>query len=321
MSKEAISGASEQEIETNVLLGRRREDQKEFSMEFERVGLKFIRDKIDPDDKEIFMATFDELVGLGCLPEILASTLYCFCKSHLRSGCWFPPYGVPVSFPSSKEIGKYRNKLKNAVEVIQRLDDCDMFAFASSPPEGKKQVLDVLRWYITSLPMRCAPRKDIIESYAPIPCCMYAKVATGQFQFPLVYQLLKCFGYKPDPKRQTLTKDWPRGTPLHDDSMERNYRNFEKAHPVFCDLLEADLRGDHVGERERQSTERDHWVGERGFSGELFDELRSNRFNWNTVFPHSKPDTHQSKATFPGGNEPDILGIFSKKLSKTKRKT
>jgi hypothetical protein len=52
-------------------------------MELNRVGLKFAQDKVDPDDHERFTTAFDELVRLGCLPETLASTLYCFCMSYV----------------------------------------------------------------------------------------------------------------------------------------------------------------------------------------------------------------------------------------------
>jgi hypothetical protein len=65
----------------------------------------------------------------------------------------------------------------------------------------------VLRWYIDSLPIWWVPRKDIVRSYAPIACCMYAKMATRKVQFPQATQLLECFGYKSDPNRQKRTKD------------------------------------------------------------------------------------------------------------------
>src|SRR5580704_10185465 len=41
---------------------------REFLIECERVGLKFMRDLIDPDDQEGFTKAFDDLVALGCRP-------------------------------------------------------------------------------------------------------------------------------------------------------------------------------------------------------------------------------------------------------------
>ena len=323
--------------EAKFLNDRRRENQKEFSMEFERVGLKFLRDKIDPRDQKKFISSFDKLVALGCLPETLASSLYCFCKSYRKSGYLFPPYAVPASFPTRKEVKKFRSSLEDAVEVIQRLDGSDLLALWDyrKPPEGRNQVLWVLHWYISLLPTQSSPRrstdildlsyprKDIIESYAPIPCCMYAKVATGEFRFALVSRLLECFGYKPDPKRQTQTKDISRGgyNP-HDSSLERNYRNFVQAHPKFCNRLETDLKRNHKDEEERRNAEYDEWVGEKGFAPSDFDELRLNRFDWTSLFslPQPKPDAPPGRATGLKGDMPKTVDANepSKKLKTAK---
>jgi hypothetical protein len=128
---------------------------------------------------------------------------------------------------------------------------------------------------------------------------MYAKEATGEFQFRLVYRLLECFGYKPDPKRQTQTKDRPRGGyHPHDDSLERNYRNFVQAHPMFCSQLNADLKLGHEGEGDRRFAEYDKWVGEKGLAPAVFEELRLNPFKWDDVFSPPRPsqDAHPGVA-------------------------
>jgi len=290
MSKKAISKELEQEVAASILLGRRRLDLEEFSMEFRRVGLKFVRDKVDPDDQERFTVAFDELVGLGCLPETLASTLYCFCKSHLQFGWSCPPHRMAVSFPPEKEVEKYRDSLQSAFEGIKRLENYGAMEVLAKhakcdPPQERRGVLNVLDWYIQLLPLWWVPRKDIVQSSAPIACCMYPQVATGQFRFPQVAELLESLGYRPDPKRQKRTMDRRRGEDNCYQSLERNFRNFKEAHPTFCDQLEADLRGDHAREKKRRRDEYDHWVCEEELAVEIFRELRMNRFDWKTVFP------------------------------------
>lgn len=290
MPKKALWKTVEQEVASAFLLGRRRYDTSEFFMEFGRAGLKFACDKIDPDDQEQFTMAFDDLVELGCLPKTLASTLYCFCKSSSQLGLSFPPLMQAFPFPPNKEIRNYRDTLCSAVRIIQQLDDyCVMEILAkhakcSDPPPGRKELVRVLRWYIDSLPTWWVPRKDIVQSYAPIACCMYAKIATRKFQFPQATQLLECFGYKSDPKRQKRTKDRsPGGFSPSDKSLERNYRNFKNRYPLFCECLEADLRADHERERNRASEEFDRWDDE-GLPVELLDKLRPNNFDWKTVF-------------------------------------
>ena len=291
MSKKGISKALEQDVAASFLLGNRRYDHREFLIELNRVGLKFVNDKVSPKNHERFTTAFDELAKLGCLPETLASTLYCFCKSYAVYGPSFPPYGLSISFPPDEAIRKFRESLKSTSEGIRRVDDYGIMevlarhANCSDPPEGRKQVLTVLRWYIDSLPLWWAPRKDILQSSAPIACCVYPKIATGEFRFPQVAILLECLGYRPDPKRQTKSRYRPRGYNSCDQSLERNYRNFRKAYPIFCDQLQVDLKSDHEEEENRRLEQFDSWIVEKDLPRSVFDQLRPNQFDWKTIFP------------------------------------
>ena len=292
MSKKAILKALEQDVAASFLLGTRRYDHREFLMELNRVGLKFVRDKVDPgDDQQRFTTAFDKLVGLGCLPKTLASTLYCFCKSYApREWTSIPPYGVGISFPPDKAIRKVREGLKSAFGGIRLVDGYGIMEVlarhsrCSDPPEGRKQVLAVLRWYIDSLPLWWVPRKDIVQSSAPIACCVYPKIATGEFRFAQVAKLLECLGYNPDPKRQTKSKEPKDVSDLCDASLERNFRNFRNAYPVFCDQLQADLKSDHELEENRRVEEFDYWVVEKDIPLSVFDQLRPNQIDWKIVF-------------------------------------
>lgn len=293
MSQREISKALEQEVAAGFLMCRKRYDHREFLMELRRVGLKFVRDKVDPDDQERFTNAFDELVGFGCLPETLASTLYIFCKSYVVRKLTVPPYGEAVAFPPDEEIKKIQANLQSAVEAIQRIDDYGILevlarhAKCSDPPDERKQVLDVLRWYIELLPTWWAPRKDIVLSSAPIACSCYVKIATGKFRFSEVGVLLQCLGYRPDLKRQMRSRDIPDESDPCDQSLERNFRNFRNAYPIFCDQLQADLKSDHEKEENRRIEEFDYWVVEKGIPLSVFDQPRPNRFDWKMVFPKS----------------------------------
>ena len=114
MSKKGISKALEQEVAASFLLGTRRYDHREFLMELNRVGLKFIKDKVDSKNHKRFTAAFDKLVGLGCLPETLAGTLYCFCKSYVVRNPRIPPYGLGISFPPDRSDQKVSGELERA---------------------------------------------------------------------------------------------------------------------------------------------------------------------------------------------------------------
>jgi hypothetical protein len=299
MSKKGISRALEQEVAASILLGTRRYDHREFVMELNRVGLKFVKDKVARRDRKCFSITFDELVGLGCLPETLASTLYCFCKSYALYGPSSPPYGQGIYFPPDEEIRKLRDCLQSASKGIRRVDDYGIPEILAKhgkcidPPEGRKHVLAVLRWYIDSLPFWWVPRKDIVQSSAPVACCLYPKIATGEFRFTQVAKLLECLDYRPDPRRQEKSGYRPDIADLSDLSLERNFRNFRKAYPMFCDQLQADLIGDHQKEEDRRKQEFDNWIVEKGIPSSVVDKLRGNKFDWKFVF--SRPEQKQRR--------------------------
>jgi hypothetical protein len=298
MSKKGISKALEQRVAASFLLGERRYDHREFLMELNRVGLKFAQDKVDPDDHERFTAAFDELVGLGCLPETLASTLYSFCKSYVAREPTSVPHGLVISFPPTEKIRKIRKSLQSAFEGIRCVDGYGILEILArhgkciDPPQGRKQVLSVLRWYIDSLSFWWAPRKDTLRSSAPIACCIYPKIATGEFRFPQVAVLQECLGYRPDPKRQTKSKYRPDGYDSCGRSLERNFGNFRKAYPIFCDQLQADLESNHENERDKEENRReeefDNWIEEQGIPSSVVDKLRPNKFDWKVVFPRPK---------------------------------
>jgi hypothetical protein len=147
-------------------------------------------------------------------------------------------------------------------------------------------VLAVLRWYIDSLPFWWVPRKDIVQSSAPIACCIYPKITTGEFRFAQVANLLECLGYRPDPQRQKKPGYRPDESDLCDKSLERNYGNFRNTYPIFCDQLEADLKSDHESEENRRVEESDYWIVERDIPSSVFEKLRPNQFDWKFLFPH-----------------------------------
>ncbi len=273
MAKKAVSKELEQEVARSFLIGIRLRDQQKFLIEFGRVGLKFIRDRIDSDDQEQFATAFDELVQLGCLPKTLASTLYCYHSYRVNGHI----------LPTNKAIKNIENTLRTAIKGIGWLDFCNVMevlarhAQSGDPPQGRQNIEELLDWYIHSLSIWWRPRKDIIDSYAPVACCMYSKIATGKFQFSLVADLLECFGYKPDPKRQKHATGRSSGYTPCDDSLERNFRNFKTKYPMFCACLEAELIGDH-----------DLEVDDLPMTT-LDKMLRPNDFDWKVQFREPSP--------------------------------
>lgn len=249
---------------------------REFLIECERVGLKFIRDVLDPDDQERFTTSFDELVALGCRPLLLASSLYFFHNSRIYD---FPPTFrndrklVPrfLGFrllPTTKAVESRLRVLEQSAEVIEWLNDSGVSRLLSKhvepPPPHHDRVLDILQWYSRMLRSWSKPRSDVINGFGPVACCAYAELATGHFRYPLVSELIECLGYKPDPKRQhalrksasTVSKnrlsrrgiaDRFEDDPA-DQSLERNFRLFRAAHPKIFRELRRLLASDHLSE-------------------------------------------------------------------------
>jgi hypothetical protein len=258
----------------------------EFLTECERVGLKFMRDLVDPDDQERFTKAFDDLVALGCRPLLLASTLYCFRSSRIYDfpDC-FPNDGKLVPrflgferMPTSKEAKRYMRILDEAAEVIEWLRYLGVDRLLSShvkPPLHHDRVPEILRGYGYVLKNWSRPRSDVTRSFGPIACCIYAELATKHFQFPLVSELVECFGYKPDPKRQhakgkyklpelgdqqsryEIAEELANDDPA-DQSLERNYRIFRAGHPKIYRELRLLIALDHEAEH-TESPEAINW--------------------------------------------------------------
>jgi hypothetical protein len=247
----------------------------EFLIECERVGLKFIRDAVDPDDHERFSQAFDELVALGCRPVLLASSLYFFHTSRIYD---FPAISmtdaklVPrfVGFqmlPTTRAVKGRLWALEQSAEVIEWLNDSGIIkllsTYVKSPPHHER-VLDALQWYVRVLRSWSKPRSDVIRGFGPIACCAYAQLGTRHFQFPLISQLIECLGCKPDPKHQHALRKSAANVRRHrlaesdisdelagdpaDQSLERNFRLFKAAHPKVCRELRLSLVLDHVAE-------------------------------------------------------------------------
>jgi len=290
MSTKGPSNMLEQQFASSFLLGEMRYDRREFKMEISRVGLKFLSDKVSPKNRERFTAAFDDLVRLGCLPETLASTLYCFCKMYSSITITIPPLGEVITFPPQSEIKKIRSDLRKAIEGINRVGDYGVIEVLAripqlgDPPSGRDQVMTVLNWYVDALSIWSAPRKDILKSCAPTACCLYPKLATRHFQFKHVAVLLECLGYRPDPRRQMKPMYRRDISDLCDLSLERNFRNFGRAYPIFEDRLQADLKSEHQSEENRSLEVSDSWIAGRDFPPHLFSQLRPNQFDWAVVF-------------------------------------
>jgi len=290
-------------------MGRVRDDRFKFIEAFKSGGMRFVRDKVDPEHQKPFGAAFDELIKLECQTATLASTIFYFCQTQTL--------GDTFSFPSAQVIRKCRRKLVEAVDMIRQLDDYSvmeelarhakigekLFAYRDLPPDpdldpdrpwlppanpdrdwdpeldraierdltpDRQKLIDGLEWHIRALPRWQVPRKDIVESYAPIACCLYSEIATGNVQYPLVAQLLECLGYKPNPARQGQTKDKPRGEgDSFADSMRRNFNNFERRYPIVCKRLKTYLIDDHKEEKYQYQERYDHLVG-AGYNPDAF---------------------------------------------------
>jgi hypothetical protein len=153
----------------------------------------------------------------------------------------------------------------------------------------RQKLIDGLDWHIRALPRWQVPRKDIVESYAPSACCLYSEIATGDFQFPLVAQLLECLGYKPNPARQGQTKDKPRGEgDSFADSMRRNFNNFERRYPIVCKRLKTYLIDDHKQVKYIYQERYDRAVG-LGYDPEKVKAFVHGTVNWAMVFAHANP--------------------------------
>jgi hypothetical protein len=251
----------------------------EFLIECERVGLKFIRDSVAPDDQERFTKAFDELAELGCRPLLLASLLYFFQKSGIydfpltfsNDGKLVPRFLGFELLPTTKVVKSRLRTLEQAAEVIEWLNDSRVSWFLSKnlkPPPHHDRVVEILRWYGDALKSWSKPRGDVIRSFGPIACCVYTQLSTKHFQFPVVSELIECLGYKPDPKRQhrkrkresTAIGDQQRShdpaNDLSDDaadqSLERNFRIFRAAHPKIYRELRLLLARDHVADHTKR---------------------------------------------------------------------
>ena len=229
---------------------------------------------------------------MGCVPKTLAGTLNCFCRAYLRPDLRPipPPYPDSVTFPSKEARREYEKTLRKAAGIVQEIDS-DIVAILAKQqrrtfPEFRTGNLSqLLHCYADVLSLWYAPRKDIIQSYAWVLPCLYSKVATRKFQFPLVAQLLEAFGYMPAPNRQRRTRDRFGGYEPADQSLDRNIRNFIGQHPLACERLKADLsHDDEKNEKEetRSRAEFDDWASEKDLPMALRDEL--NPFKWSSVF-------------------------------------
>jgi hypothetical protein len=221
----------------------------------------------------------------------------------------------PVPFPTQKMINKYVATLREAEKTIAALhsyhfmDELAQWAGFKEIPQG--DIYKQLEWYIGALSKWCRPRKDIVKSYAPIALCMYAKVATGKYQFPAVSILLQSFGYRPDQNRRRRARGAGLGfnTP---ESLERNFRNFTSAHPVFCQQLELSVAGDDLLVKLLREEEYERWFDEENISREYmmteeacdeFDERFSSyleehlskQFNWTNIFSSHLPARNEDQ--------------------------
>jgi hypothetical protein len=211
-------------------------------------------------------------------------------------------------------INKYVATLRAAKKTIKILrsykfmDELAQSAGFKEKPEEYEDIDEALAWHIGALSKWYRPRKDIVKSYAPIALCMYAKVATGKYQFPAVSILLQSFGYRPDQNRRRRARGAGLGfnTP---ESLERNFNNFRSAYPFFCQQLGLSVAGDDLLIEMLRSEEVSHWMDEENISREYmmteeacdeFDERFSsyleervyNQFNWTNIFP-SLLSTHK----------------------------
>ena len=295
----------EQAVTARYLLDHRRRHQELFCSEFDEKGLRFFHDKFIPkEDVNGFTKAFDELVTLGCSRVTLASELYCFCQSYPGSS---EPDMYTVPFPTQKTINKYVATLRDAKKIIKILrsyktmDELAQSAGYKEKPQGYDDIDNVLEWCIGALSKWYRPRKDIVKSYSPIALCMYAMISTGKWQFANVSILLQCFGYKPDPKRRKQAKGFGLGNDDYAESLERNFRNFKTAHPIFCQQLELSMAGDELLIELFRSAEYYRWFNDENISieysktkeacdkfAERFNSYLKERvykqFNWTNIF-------------------------------------
>jgi hypothetical protein len=193
--------------------------------------------QIAPDCQKAFIDAFDELVSLGCCKIALASSLYSFWRSR----------NTHLSSPWSKDVNKLRRALAKVTIDIMIFNESEAAELVTiqGHPNGLRALPDLLGLYTDILRVERFPRKDLVQSYGPIPCCLYADIATGRFQFPLVAELLEILGYKPNPNRQTKVRDRRQGTDCPADSLARNFNNFRAKHPCFVETLRGDLVEKH----------------------------------------------------------------------------
>ena len=335
-----------QEIANSFFWGRVLDYRSAFNEVYSRGGLQFVRDKVKPQDQKLFATTFDKLVELGCLPSMLARTIFNYCQLQKLTS--------EFSFPSINVIRKYKQTLVEAVDIIGKLDDysvievmarhagigklaekrfadrefpderdygpclpsgvpIDPDQYRDSPEQERElerdytpdrlKLIDGLEWHIRALPQWQAPRKDIVWSYAPTACILYSEIATDNFQFPLVAQLLECLGYEPNPERQKQTEDQPRGEEADSfaDSIRRNFNNFNYKYPIVCKSLRAHLVDGHDFYEERLKEKVDRWI-EGGVSAETVSRFATflryrMPHGWWQVFgrPYGEIFTHLQK--------------------------
>jgi hypothetical protein len=221
--------------------------------------------KLRPNDPVYFRELFHDLFELGCAPITLASTIFYFYRDYPTAS---RPHARYFAFPSSKEIAKHKKSLSQAIATIQEInnyypiletlaDQQDWLGLRPADEDEVGEVVDErprdeiitgLEWYKTLLSSWNVPRKDIILSCAPLYCCIYTEVATGQMQFPFVSELLGCLGYRPNPKKQWALKENPQGHDSSADSLERNYKNFAATYPIVCGWLKKYLESSHKWE-------------------------------------------------------------------------
>jgi hypothetical protein len=233
--------------EAIMLLGLTRYLQRKSWWHFEQEGIEYFHDKINSDNWELFKTTFDELIEQRCDPKILASTVYCFYRM----------YGKPDNshrrgfFLSKREIKRHLDVLQNAYEIFDDLDsliqlpEISATAARRDGQQRRECVREELQFAIRAFEHLRTLRRDILRSYATIPCCIYLKSATGRCQYPLVSTLFECLGYRPNPNRRKQARDLGKGYDPCYQSLERNVSNFKHARQFLCKRLEADLVGEY----------------------------------------------------------------------------
>jgi hypothetical protein len=235
-------GLSEEErsvVELHFVLERREAD----ARRFERVGESFIDGHLIHTRARDFNSAVVELERLGCLHEVLFRCLY---RWHIYEE-------NKPKMPKAEHKDSLVASVKDVAARIKNFEEAEAVGavpfirtiirknfgcrIRTDSNDFSKKLISMLTWYADRLEANWwRPDKSLIQSSARLACILYPYIATGDYQYGLVANLLNSFENRTDDTKGKLNSV---------RSLKLDRENFEKSRPMLYDVLEKQLRDEH----------------------------------------------------------------------------